>query len=220
MRTGRRESYRSTCRRRGARCGGGSPPRAAGILAPRRKKRRKKRRKNRGGDITPMRLRRSLFFVAPATPAGTPSRRQPGETVQALPGRPGCGLPGAPKLPRPRRVRPVEPSRTGCAGAAGGRASAQAHRWRVLVANQVSAWPFGSPWVRKGRTTKNRRPDRRVVCNITDSQLTTAHYCAALRGIARYCAAKNIAPEPVSAHRPPFSVGLTTSAVSRKMNPC
>ena len=92
MRTGRRESYRSTCRRRGARCGGGSPPRAAGILAPRRKK--------RGGDITPMRLRRSLFFVAPATPAGTPSRRQPGETVQALPGRPGCALPGAPKLPQ------------------------------------------------------------------------------------------------------------------------
>ena len=43
-----------------------------------------------------------LFFVAPATPAGTPSRRQPGETVKALPGRPGragCGLPGAPKLP-------------------------------------------------------------------------------------------------------------------------
>ena len=43
-----------------------------------------------------------LFFVAPATPAGTPSRRQPGETVKALrgrPGRAGCGLPGAPKLP-------------------------------------------------------------------------------------------------------------------------
>ena len=64
--------------------------------------RRKKRRKNRGGDITPMRLRRSLFFVAPATPADRPSRRKPGETVPALPGRPGragCGLPGAPKLP-------------------------------------------------------------------------------------------------------------------------
>ena len=54
----------------------------------------------------PIRLRRSLFFVAPATPAGTPSRRQPGETVQALPGRSGrtgrtgCGLPGAPDLPK------------------------------------------------------------------------------------------------------------------------
>ena len=135
--------------------------------------------KNRGGDITPIRLRRSLFFVAPATPAGPAA-------VCPVP-------PSGPRLPRPRRVRPVEPSCTRCAGAAGGRASAQAHRWRVLVANQVSEWPFSSPWVRKGRTTKNRRPDRRVVCNITDSQLTTAHYCAALRGIARYCAAKNIA---------------------------
>ena len=50
-----------------------------------------------------MRLRRSLFFVAPATSAGRPSRRQPGETVKALPGRygrGGCGLPGAPKLPQ------------------------------------------------------------------------------------------------------------------------
>ena len=50
-----------------------------------------------------MRLRRSLFFVAPATPAGTPSGRKPGERVKALPGRPGragCGLPGAPKLPQ------------------------------------------------------------------------------------------------------------------------
>ena len=59
--------------------------------------------KNRGGDITSMRLRRSLFFVAPATPAGRPSRRKPGETVKALRGRPGrggCGLPGAPKLPQ------------------------------------------------------------------------------------------------------------------------
>ena len=61
--------------------------------------------KNRGGDITPIRLRRSLFFVAPATPAGRPSRRQPGETVQALPGRAGragCALPRAPKLPKAR----------------------------------------------------------------------------------------------------------------------
>ena len=148
--------------------------------------------KNRGGDITPIRLRRSLFFVAPATPAGTPSRRKPGESIKALPGRPGCGLPGAPRLPRPRRVRAIEKSRTGCAGAAGGRASAQAHRGRVLVANPVFAGPFGSPWVRKGRTTKNRRPDRRSrrqvtvslrtfarqsCCPVTASLLTSVHYC-------------------------------------------
>ena len=119
------------------------------------------------------------------------------------------------RLPRPRRVRAVEPSCTGCAGAAGGRPSVQAHRWRVLVANQVSEWPFGSPWVRKDRTTRNRRPDRRTRRPVNASLLTSAHYCAALRGIARYCAAKNIAPEQVSAHRPPFSVGLTTSSVRR-----
>ena len=154
--------------------------------------RRKKRRKNRGGDIMPMRHRRSLFFVAPATPAGRPSRRKPGETVQAFPGRPGragCGLPGAPscpRLPRPRRVRAVEPSCTGCAGAAGGRASAQAHRWRVLVANHVSEWPFGSPLVRKGRTTNNRRPDRRSRRPVTAFLPTIAPLCGGLCAIVQY----------------------------------
>ena len=39
--------------------------------------------------------------------------------------------------------------------------------------------------------------------------------CALWRGMERH-----IAPEPVSAHRQSFSGGLTTSAVSRKMNPC
>ena len=69
----------------------------------------------------------------------------------------------------------------------------------------------------------------RLSCRpVTASLLTSAHNCpelpgsflllacSLLRGIARQ---KNIAPEQVSAHRPPFSVGLTTSAV-RKMNPC
>ena len=82
-----------------------SPLGARASLPSRRKKREKSGEKNRGGDITPIRLRRSLFFVAPATPAGRPSRRQPGETVQALPGRPGrtgCALPRAPKLPKAR----------------------------------------------------------------------------------------------------------------------
>ena len=130
-------------------------------------------------------------------------------------------------LPRPRRVRPVEKSRTGCAGAAGGRPSAQAQGWSVLVANPVSEWPFGSPWVRKGRTTKNRRPDRRARRPVTASLPAIVRNCAIWGGIL-------FAPEPVSAHRPPFTVGLTTSAVSgssrrppgcfrcgqRTMNPC
>ena len=100
------------------------------------------------------------------------------------------------RLPRPRRVRAVEKSRTGCAGAAGGRPSPQAHRGRVLVTNQVSEWPFGSPWVQKGRTTENRRPDRRA--RQVNAPLPTnsghipvypgfflapsARYCAVLRG--------------------------------------
>ena len=93
MTTGRRESWRSTSRR----------PWERGHPCPRGEK---SGEKNRGGDITSMRLRRSLFFVAPANPAGRPSRRQPGETVQALPGRPGRGAavcpapPSCPKLPQ------------------------------------------------------------------------------------------------------------------------
>ena len=153
------------------------PPRAPRASLP---SRRKKRRKNRGGDITPIRLRRSLFFVAPATPAGTASGARPADPAAVCPAPPGC-----PGLPRPRRVRAVEPSCTGCAGAAGGRASAQAHRGRVLVANQVSEGPFGSPWVRKGRTTKNRRPDRRARRPVNACLLTSAQNCPELPGIAR-----------------------------------
>ncbi len=159
--------------------------------------------KNRGGDITPIRLRRSLFFVAPATPAGMPSRRKPGESIKALPGRPGCGLPGAPRLPRPRRVRLVEKSRTGCAGAAGGRASAQAHRGRVFLANPASECPFGPPWVRKGCTTENRRLDRRARRPVT----------ACLPGIARNC------PELLGKNMPlskcPRTVSRSRSASQR-----
>ncbi len=50
----------------------------------RRKKRRRKRRKNRGGEITPMLLRRSLFFVAPATPAGRMRCKPPAPATQPL----------------------------------------------------------------------------------------------------------------------------------------
>ena len=98
MRIARRQSYRSTSRRPWERVRRKNPcPHR--ILALRRKKRRKKRRKsgeNRGGEITPMRLRRSLFFVKPATLAGRPSRRKPGETVQ-----------GPPRPTRPDRLRSV-----------------------------------------------------------------------------------------------------------------
>ena len=194
------------------------------------------RRKNRGGDITPIRLRSKAVSASPARPS-RPSPAVPAAVCPAPPSRP--------RLPRSRRVRPVKKSRTGCAGAADGRPSAQAHRGRVLVANPVSEWPFGSPLVRKGRTTKNRRPDRRtrrqvtaclptvarLSCRpVTASLLTSVHYCPALLGIARV----KRGAEQVSTHHQPFSGGLTTSAVSRssrrppasfrcgerKMNPC
>ncbi len=50
--------------------------------------------------------------------------------------------------------------------------------------------------------------------NPLPSHCFPARHCPLLPTIARYFPVKNIAPEPVSAHRPPFSVGLTTSAVS------
>ena len=221
-----------------------------------------------------MRLRRSLFFAAPATSAGRPSRRQPGETVQALRGRPG--RPGAPELPQApflpawgSEVR-ERTGRTSC------KPPAPATRPSGFFTNHESritaflAVRFA--WARKGRNIRNCRPDRRdrrqvTACLPTSARncpapfflaclLTIARHCSALLGIlaarsmlpcsllptiARHCTAlpgfarqKNIAPEPVSAHRPPFSVGITTSAVSgssrrppgffrsgeRKMNPC
>ena len=56
------------------------PPARRGHPCPREEK---SGEKNRGGDITSIRLRRSLFFVAPATPAGTPCGASP-----ARPSRP------------------------------------------------------------------------------------------------------------------------------------
>ena len=60
--------------------------------------RRKKRRKNRGGDIMPMRIRRSLFFVAAATPAVRLSG--------ATPARPSRPSPAAPEARSSCRKQP------------------------------------------------------------------------------------------------------------------
>ena len=184
MTTGRRQSSRSTCRRPWEHVRRKNP-------CPREEKNEEKsKEKNRGGEITPMRLRRSLFFVAPATPAGplAVSPARPSRPSPADPAGPAavCPVPqSGPRLPRPRRVRRVEKSRTGCAGAAGGRASVQAQGGRVLAANPVSEWLFGWSWVRKGRNTKNCRPDRRSRRPVTASLFTIVHYCSALFGIVR-----------------------------------
>lgn len=58
--------------------------------------------------------------------------------------------------------------------------------------------PFGSPWMPRAPVPKTA----------AQSQLA----CPELPGIARNCPARNIAPEPVSTHRPPFSVGFTANA--------
>ena len=177
-----------------------------------------------------MRLRRSLFFVAPATPAGTPSGRKPGETVKALPGRPGrggCGLPGAPKLPQ----APTPEARSSC--------RTKLHRMRGRC-RRTSFGP-GASTARLGRKSGVGRAVRFAVgaqgshnqkpppgaphpppsygfpahfCPLLPgiARLSSCPYCAVLRGIARQ---KNIAPEQVSAQSQPFSVGLTTSTVRR-----
>ena len=60
--------------------------------------------------------------------------------------------------------------------------------------------PFFLPWVRKGRTTKNRLPGRRARRQVTASRFTAAHdgpllptSCPRLPMIARYCSPKNVA---------------------------
>ena len=99
MTTGRRESwpaFLTTWRGASRLLWRRQPPRAPRASLPsRRKKRRKKRRKNRGGDITSIRLRRSLFFVAPATPAGTACGARPADPAAVCPAPPGCRARGA-----------------------------------------------------------------------------------------------------------------------------
>lgn len=67
-------------------------------------------------------------------------------------------------------------------------------------------WLFGSLWVGKSRTARNRR---RTAAHSDKSRLPYPPFPT-----------KNIVHEPVSVHRQPFSVGLETSAVSSQMTPC
>ena len=236
MTTGSRESWRSTSRRRGARCGGCSPPRAAGILALAKKKAEKKAKKkaekNRGGDITPIRLRQRLRrHPRPARPlAASPAR--PSRPSPADPAGPAAVCQAAApeahsscrKEPHGMRGRCGRMSFGPGAGMARlGRKSCIGMAVRFAVGAQESQHhkpPPGPP-----------RPPPSHCFPARYFPPLSAHFCPLLPGIARQ---KNIAPEQVSAHRQPFSVGLTTSAVSggsrrppgsfrcceRKMNPC
>lgn len=72
-----------------------------------------------------------------------------------------------------------------------------------------------------GFLARDCRPWHGISCKSAQNPGSHRKVTACLPGITRYFPAlpsisrQNIAPEPVSAHRQPFSVGLTTSADSR-----
>ena len=168
--------------------GGCHPARAAGILAPRGKRRKsgeKSRRKYHAHSYPSK--------AAPATPDGRPSHRKPVETVPAFP---AAG--------RRRSARRPQAAQTAFLPTWGGEVRERAVRTRCeppapatqpvrFFTNHESRplSPFGSPWMRKGRTTKNRRP-------ATASLLANSHYglFTIVRGVGAH--------EQGSAHRQPF----------------
>ena len=181
----------------------------------------KSEEKNRGGDYH-VHASATKFVLRSAGNPGRqalspPARR---DRPRPSPGRPGRGGAAesarqapisAPALPRPKCAFVLsEPSCTRCAGAAGGRASA----FRRFSSNGAKlgrkSRPVGMA-VRLAVGAKgshNQKPPPGPP-HPPPSHCFPARNCPELPGIARLGGA-----EPVSAHRPPFSVGLTTSAVS------
>ena len=173
---------------------------------------RRKKRKNRGGEITRMRPRRSLFFVAPATPAGSTSCKPPAPATRLF--RPFTNhatwfFPVPTATPRRATTSPTNEfftnhesrdtkhgfsaflaaflrvvARHGAAMARHGRGRRPPHRQHGLLVftNHASPHlsPFGSSWVRKGRTTENRRPDRRARRQVTASLFKIVRHCSLL----------------------------------------
>ena len=151
-------------------------------------------------------IRRSLFFVAPATPAGTLSRRKPGETVKALPGRPGrpgCGLPGAPKLPRMRGR---------CGRTSFGPGAGTVRLGRKSCVGRAVLFAVGA------QGSHNQKPPPGPP-HPPPSHGFPAHDCRdypVLCALSRHCPAYFFSLSKCHTHRQPFSVRLTTSAVSRR----
>ena len=169
-------------------------PRATRASLP---SRRKKRRKNRGGDITPIRLQRRL-------------RRQPRRDRQGPPGHPRPGPAAAPEA-RSSCRKELRMMRGRCGRTSFGPGASMARLGRKSCVGMAVRFAVGA----KG--SQNQKPPPIHCLPAPDCPEFPGSFlllaCSRLRGIARYCAAKNIAPEQVSAHRQPFSVGLTTSAV-------
>ena len=208
--------------------------------------RRKKRRKNRGGEMTPMRHRRRQL-----------RQPQPARSlVQARRDRQG-----PPRPPRPGRLRsarrpqvaPGCPTRGAFVLSNKAAQDAPALRADELRPRRIDGASWSQIRCLHGRSLRRccervaqPKTAARTAAPAAQSLLACALWrgcCAAMawlwRGMAWHGAAwsgmeRHIAPEPVSAHRPPFSVGLTTSAVrrssrrppgcfrcgERNMNPC
>ena len=140
------------------------PPAYRGHPGPREEKSEEKKR---GGDITPIRLRRRLH--RPPRPAGP---------LAASPARPSRPSPAGPAA-----VCPAPPSCPSLHFSPRGEAKCV----RVTRHESRPLWPFSSRWVRKGRTTKKRRQDRRTRRLVTASMPATSHYC--LFTSVHYCSA-------------------------------
>ena len=121
------------------------------------------------------------------------------------------------------------------AARAGNTACRVFHELRVTKHESQLLRPLCSPWGRKGRITRTRRPDRRTRCPVTaplstmaghdtdipqmcaESRLPQKNHCLPARCCPRWSdMARGVGCEPVSAHRQCFASGLTTSAVCRR----
>ena len=206
MTRGRRESWRSTAV---------SAALAVAAAAPRTPRaslptRRKKRRKNRGGEITPIRLRRRLRRQPrPTRPGRLRSARRP----QAAP---GCRARGAFVLSK----RAVQDARALRADELRPR-SRDGVSWSQIRCLHGRCVRRGCERVAQPKTAARTADKSLLPCAfpahvraaiLLPSHCFPAHFCSLLFGIVRGGWG---GPEQVSAHRPPFSLGLTTSAVRR-----
>ncbi len=162
-----------------------------------------------------MRPRRSLSFVAPATPADSTSCKPPAPATRPFrfftnheSRNTNHGLYAF--LAAFLRVA----ARHGASMARHGRGRRPPHRQHGLLVFTNHATPhlspFGSPWVRRGRTTENRRPDRRARRQVTASLFTIVRHCSLLFTIFFMEGVLNKCPRTVrrswsASRRMPFS---------------
>ncbi len=178
---------------------------------------RRKKRKNRGGEITRMRPRRSLFFVAPATPAGSTSCKPPAPATRLF--RPFTNH-------ESRNTAFMLFSLLSCALRRG-----MGRLWRGMGGAAVPRTGNTACWFSRIMHHRIYRRSVRLGCERVAQPKTAVRTavpaarsrlpCSRLFKIVRHCSLLftiNLnagGAEQVSAHRPPFSVGLPASAVLR-----